>query len=163
MPMTTMAMAKHPAPDDTPVMYGSTRGFLISAWNMHPAMARPAPTPMAAMVLGRRDWKMYSSVVSRSWPPFCIADTRAEKASVMGMIPPDEMAMEIMNITAQMNMPTRRMIVNLLLLMDISLLSSSSATMSSFIPLYPFLRVEKSPFSGPLPLGAVPSGGPAVS
>ena len=62
----TAAIARHPAPEDTPVMYGSTRGFLINAWNMHPAMARPAPTPMAAMVLGRRDWKMYSSVVSRS-------------------------------------------------------------------------------------------------
>ena len=79
-------------------------------------------------------------------------------ASLMGIIPPEEIAMETRNITAQMNIPTRRMMENLLLLMEISLLSSSSGTMSSLIPLYPFLRVEKRPLSGPLPLGPAPCG-----
>ena len=130
----------------------------MSAWNMHPAIARPAPTPIAAMVLGRRDWKMYSSVVSRSCPPFCIADMSEVMASLMGIIPPEEIAIEMRNITTQMNIPTRRMMENLLLLMEISLLSSSSGTMSSLIPLYPFLRVEKRPLSGPLPLGPAPCG-----
>jgi len=51
-PMAVAAMARHPAPEDTPVMYGSTRGFLMMAWYMHPAIDSPAPTAMAAMVLG---------------------------------------------------------------------------------------------------------------
>lgn len=55
IPRATTAIAKHPAPDDTPVMYGSTRGFLIIAWYMHPATDSPAPTAMAAIVLGSLD------------------------------------------------------------------------------------------------------------
>ena len=46
--------AKVPAPDDTPMMYGSTRGFLMTAWYMAPATESPIPTAMAASTRGRR-------------------------------------------------------------------------------------------------------------
>ncbi len=51
-PAAETATARHPAPEDTPVMYGSTSGFLITAWYMHPAIARPAPTATAAIERG---------------------------------------------------------------------------------------------------------------
>ena len=51
-PAAETAIARHPAPEETPVMYGSTRGFLMMAWNMHPAIASPAPTTTAAMARG---------------------------------------------------------------------------------------------------------------
>jgi len=44
--------APKPAPADTPNMSGDTRGFLNRPWNDAPDIDNPAPTSMAAIILG---------------------------------------------------------------------------------------------------------------
>ena len=67
---TTMARdAPSPAPDDIPVVYGSARGLRIMYCIAHPAAARPAPTVIAVIALGRRDsHTMYLSILSTRSP-----------------------------------------------------------------------------------------------
>jgi hypothetical protein len=50
--VSKISTAPKAAPDDTPLIYGSTRGFLTSACIMAPETARPAPIRIAVKVLG---------------------------------------------------------------------------------------------------------------
>jgi hypothetical protein len=59
LPDTRMARhAPNAAPELTPRMRESTRGFRKSPWRTAPAAARSAPTTSAASVRGSRTWTM---------------------------------------------------------------------------------------------------------
>ena len=118
------AMANVPAPEDTPMMYGSTRGFLINAWYVAPAIDSPTPTPMVANVLGRRSSNIRISLLVRSSPPLEMAENNADIASMgdsIAVCPTqrDTMAAIMVSMT-----PKIRMIFDLCFLMPICVLLS---------------------------------------
>ena len=109
---------------------------------------------MAATTLGSLDENTYSSSVVRSSPPLDMAETSAENASVIGIMPPDDMEIDIRNIANRNTSPAARIILKRRFFTPTSLLSSSEGTMLSLIPLNPLRSVENAPFSGPRPLSS---------
>ena len=112
----------------------------MMSWYMQPAIARPAPTAMDAIVLGSLALNMYSSIMSRFLSPstaFPMEENSAAMASLSGMMPPDEIEIEIRNATTDMNRPNRTISLKRLFFSSIS--DSSGFSRSDFIPLYPFL------------------------
>ena len=61
-PTTIASATPNNAPDETPVVYGSARGFFITLCMVVPAMARPIPAIMANNALGT----LYSHTMDES-------------------------------------------------------------------------------------------------
>ena len=75
--------APSPAPDDTPRMWGETRGLRNSPWNAAPEMDRPAPTRMPARSRGTRTSKR---IDSRVGDQVCLIG-RTTEAKILKIVP----------------------------------------------------------------------------